>query len=270
MQKGKEGYCGLSGAPLLMLSCAVLLLAAEAEACGGISGLPPWKAARGGAVEPAERLGALDLFQSGRYAGLVVSSSYPYGIRDLRAHHMMLCGRGEGWGFTAGWEALRYPHYLEDRLTAAAAVEKILPRVSAALEYQLERRGVAGFPKLALWRLDGTLLAACSLFEIAASCLIAGDTGYNPISFGCSAGGDAIALVFNCDIFEARLIEPRLGFRFAWIPALCFMSGYRFSNDEITFGIESESSGIMFVMSWSHHPAIGQTISLGMGWLWLR
>jgi hypothetical protein len=159
---------------------------------------------------------------------------------------------------------------MEDRLTAAAAVEKVLPRVSAALTYQLERRGVAGFPGLAHWRLDGTLLADCRLFTFAATFLIVGDSGSRPISLACSAGSDAIALAFNCDLREGRFIEPRLGFRFALVPAVSVMAGHRFSNDEISFGIESESTGIILVMSWSHHPAIGQTISLGMGWLWLR
>ena len=270
MQKGEAGIGRLWRGPLAVFGLFMLLLGSGPGRCEGIPGLPPWVAARGGAVEPVEYIGALDPFQGGAYTGLVASGSRPYGIGDLDAYHLMFCVRGAGWGISAEWETLQYPHYISDRVVAGAGVESILPRMSVALESVFRRDGVGGFPKLSRWRIDGTVLIGGRSFMIAVSCPITGDRGGRIVSLGCSAGSKIVTLTFNIDLIEDRWLDPRSGFRVMFCPSASFMAGYRFETDEISFGLESRCARIMIVLSWSHHPVMGQTISLGVGRLWLR
>jgi hypothetical protein len=247
----------------------MLLLGSNPGGCEGIPGLPPWAAARGGAIEPVEHIGVFDLFQNGGYIGLFASSSRPYGIRDLEAYHLALCVRGAGWGFSGAWETLRYPHYRENRFVAGVGVERLLPRMSVAMETAFRRESVGDFPKLSRWRIDGTVLLDCHLFMIAASCPIMGDRKGMEATLGCSAGSDAIAVTLNIDLVENRWIDPKSGFRVMFGPFASFMAGYRFETDEISFGFLSRWAWMMVVLSWSHHPVVGQTIALGVGRLWL-
>jgi hypothetical protein len=270
VQKGKAGLSRLWRGSLAVLGFLILLLGCDAGRCGGIPGLPPWTAARGGALEPVEHIGVLDLFQSGGYIGLVTSGSRPYGIRDLSAYHLLLCGRGAGWGLSAEWETLRYPHYKRDRFAVSAGIERLLPRMSVVLESKFRREGVTGFPKLSWWRLDGTVLLDCHLFMIAVSCPTIGDRNGRVVSLGCSAGSEVVTLAFNSDLIRGRWIDLRSGFRVAFCPSVSFMAGYRFETDEISFGLVTQWARMLVVLSWSHHPVVGQTIALGVGRLWLH
>ncbi len=269
MQKGKARHSRLRRGSLAALGLFMLLLGSDTGRCGGIPGLPPWTAARGGALEPVEHVGVLDLFQSGGYIGLVTSGSRPYGIDDLSAYHLMVCGRGAGWGLSAEWETLRYPHFKSDRFSAGAGIERLIPRMSVVLESEFRQEGVEGFPKLFLWRLDGTVLFDGHLFMVAVSCPIMGDRNGRVVSLGCSAGNQVVAIALNSDLIGEHWIDLRTGFRVMFSSSASFTAGYRFQTDEISFGLVTRWSRMIVVLSWSHHPVLGQTIALGVGRLWL-
>ncbi len=270
MQKGKTWPGRLRGWPIAAVGFSMLLIALEPGRCGKIPGLPPWIAARGGTLEPLEHVGILDAFHCGRYKGLVASGSRPYGISDLEAYHLMLCARGSGWGVSVAWETLRYPRYRDDRLAAGVGIESRIPRLCFALETDIRREEIGDYPRISMWRLDGTVLIDCHLAVIAASCPVTGDRNGSPATLGCSAGGDAVAVALNGELKGDRLSGLRSGFRVMFGPSATFMAGYRFETDEISFGLLAHRAGTMVVLSWSHHPVIGQTIALGVGRLWFR
>jgi hypothetical protein len=271
MQKGKTRFGRLWRGTLQAIGLSVLVLGIVAGRCRAIPGLPPWLAARGGAAEPDERIGALDALLRGRYAGFMTSCSCPYGIADLRAYDALLCIRAARWGLSAEWEALRHQDYASDRLAASIGFDTLLPLLSFSLEPSIQRIGVSGYPGQYERRIIGTALLCWGSFGLAVSRSITGDQGgRQPTAWGFSAGDEAAMIVLNGDMDGRRWTGLRAGFRAALSPSIMMMAGFRFETDEISFGLASTWARIIVVLSWSHHPVAGQTAALGVGRVWLR
>jgi hypothetical protein len=259
------------------LHSALPLNAAVRQRIAGIiviSFLLPWNAlgmaARGHPLRPGDHLDPFVSLVRGVYALCYSSCARPYGIDDLLTYRALVGARIERLALWAQWEACAHPFYRLDELRIRICLQPFDLPVSVVLEPVLLREAVEGFPTThstglaAVFALNLTNLAFSLRREVV------GRAATSSTLVACSARIDRLSLtVAGCggsggysfiDV-EGELSIDRLIF---------FRTGYRLDTEEIRCGLGCRRGRILVTALWAHHPALGRTISLGVGYVWPR
>jgi hypothetical protein len=272
VQKGKKVHRGgrLLGAALGFLALSIAL-------CGSIpaySAAPEYCAWR--FDENGPDVGSLPasfgVCHAGkRRVGVFSTIANPYMLEGLVASRFRAGFEGPLASVWLDWRRRGHVLYREDRLDAAFGLELPFEGCSFAVVPAMERREVRGFRAerayscriAASYEYRGR---ACIGF---ARSVYESDPGAGPRSaayFLIRGGAMTVALDHAASgphagttrlAIEARL-DGKCSIRF----------GYRWQTEELSSGLVAALSPVLLDFSWSQHPALGSTVSAGIGRLW--
>jgi len=225
-----------------------------------------------GGVPPGPS-GHLDPFVplvGGEYALCHSSCGAPYGIDDLRAYKSLLGARAERFALWAVWDALVHDLYRLDELRVMFGVEPFRSELSIVLEPVLRREAVSGFTAeysagfaavlVAGWRgLAFSLAGEVSEWRGTGMVLVASRAGLDPLSF-------TAAVCVRDGGVELREVEGELSIE----GVVTLRTGYRLRTGDIRCGIGCRRKSILVTARWEHHPVLGGTVYIGMGYVWPR
>ena len=283
MQKGKDvhrGGGGLGGTLGSVVLICVLWLAVAAE-----SATADVAAADSNASEcPARLLAGCPggvasgnfFFGSGasgqKRAGFHATVANPYMLDGLASSNLLSGIDGRSFSAWLDWSHLGHALYREDRFTAAIGFS--CPFSAALRLYAIpaiDRRAARGF------KAEGSrTLSLAFSYEYRGSVCV----GYvNRASTSAEPGprnaraflvvrAGSLMLAIDRAISGARGTDAQCAFE-AWFGDTCaFVSGYRWKTGEISNGIVVRVSRAILDFSWSRNPALGGTVTAGVGRLW--
>jgi hypothetical protein len=265
MQKGKALHCALPLKVMVRSWGAIFIM---------IASLAPGSALGIKIVDhPLRPMSHLDPFVSlvsGVYMLCYSSCAEPYGIDDLHIYRALLGARTERFALWAAWDECGHPLYRLDELRLRICMEASRLPVSMALEPALRREAVKGFPA----RNSAGIAAVVILCRRGIACSLkrefAGQGGESPVLLACSARLDRLSITAAGCLtgggFDIRETEAELSID----GIITLWTGYHLDAKEIRCGIGCRRRGILVTACWAHHPALGRTISLGVGYVWPR
>ena len=255
-------------AVLVALSSGTGISRLHAAANGNV-----WIVGRGGASVPSDELWLRDELGAHRFTGAVLSWCRPYALEDLTVSYLTAgyhCPRRALW---LGWHLFHHPLYREDRLTMKAS-QRLL---SGHLLLFCRSSGL--FTRVRGFRSKASFEASFALFFISEGFLLAGienhfighgRENHGDWLFAASAHIGPLMLVVNRDLAGGSNANTRIGIEAGLGDGLSLLSGYRLATDEISGGVLYTGRRLLVGISWSHHPVLGRTVSLGIGGVWLR
>ncbi len=288
MQKGKDvhrrggGLGGMIGPAVLI---CVLWLAGAANAAAVDSAAADAAGAKSNASEcPARMLAGCPrgVASGNLFFGSVTSGKKRAGFHATAANPYMLDGLAssdllsgiDGGSFSAwiDWRHLGHALYREDRI--AAAIGFPLPFGEGFRLYAIpaiERREARGFGA----RGSRSLSLAFSYDRrgsmcVGFVCLASGSEDPGPRNARAFLFLRAGSLVLAVDraISGARGIDVQCALE-AWLGDRCaLVSGYRWETGELSSGLVVRVSRAILDFSWSRNPALGGTITAGVGRMW--
>ena len=245
-------------------------IAAITLAMSIVSGNTVQAGIRGQPVRPG---GYLDPFHSlvrGEYVLCYSSCAEPYGIDELHTYRSLLGARVEGFALWAVWDACAHPFYRLDELRMRICSEPFRIPASIALEHALRREAVKDFPTSHSTGIAVVIILERAGFAFSVRSQIAGGTGEIPTLIACSSRFDRFSITAvgwgKSEGLSLIIVEGELsldGF-------VSFRTGYRLDTDEIRCGLGCRREGVLVTALWSHHPALGRTVTLGVGYVWSR
>jgi len=240
---------------------AIIMIASlvSVDAFGtGTRGHPPW--------------GYLDPFASlvrGTYLLCHSSCAERYEIDDLHTYRVLLGARVERFALWAVWDACAHPLFRGDEIRLRICSTPLRFPASIALEPALGREAVKGFPAE-----YSSGLAAVVIFHVRGLAFsvrrrIAGRVDGRYL-IACSARLERLSLAaegcWNGEGLSLIEVEGELA-----LDGLIFLrTGFRLDTEEILCGFGCRGGGILVTLLWSHHPVLGRTLSLGVGYVWSR
>ncbi|MGD1048566.1 MAG: hypothetical protein ABR899_07440 [Candidatus Krumholzibacteriaceae bacterium] len=263
---GLLGRCCACAAMLAAISC---INAFQAPA----SGSSPWPLDRDrpGMTAGNEIFGG-DASVKTR-AGFLSTVSDPYLLDGLVAGDLMAGLETPSRSLWIDWYHLGHSLYREDRIAAAITCRTSAWGIRLHAVPALVRRVVEGLPgesssslALAVSYARGRRASAGFVRSV---CESDGRSGADEAVFISIRAGSHLAR------FDGTLSGARAGYsRFLLETALnercTLVSGYRWESGEISSGLVIELSHLTFDLLWSQNPALGSTVSAGVGrwWQW--
>ena len=222
---------------------------------------------------PLRPRGYLDPFVSlvqGGYVLCYSACAEQYGIDDLHTYRTLLGARIERFALWTVWDACTHPLYRLDELRLRICLEPLRLPASIALEPALRREAVKGFPAGHSAGLAAVIILHRTGLAFSVRRQVAGRTKGNPAVIACSVCLDRISIaaagcgtVRGISLLEVEGELSLDGF-------ISLRTGYRLDTEEIRCGLGCRKGRILVTALWSHHPALGRTISLGVGFVWPR
>ena len=224
---------------------------------------------QGHPLRPREYLDPFVSLVRGGYVLCYSSCAQPYGIDDLHAYRALLGARIDRFAFWAIWDACAHSLYRLDELRLRICVGSLRLPASIALEPSLRREVVKGFPAghstgiAAIVILHRTGLAFSVKRRIAGrtngSAMIACSVRLDRLSLSAAGWGNGKGI--SLGEVEGEFVLERF---------MSIRTGYRLDTEEIRCGLGCRKGGILVTALWSHHPVLGRTVSLGVGYVWPR
>jgi hypothetical protein len=222
--------------------------------------------------QPLRPGGYLDPFVSLVRGGYVLchsSCAERYGIDDLHTYRVLFGARIERFALWAVWDACAHPLYRGDEIRLRICSTPFRLPASIALEPALWREAVKGFPAG-----YSTGLAAVIIFHgrglaFSVRRRIAGQVNGRDL-IACSARIDRLSLVAEGCWNGGRGSLVEVEGELALDGLISLRTGYRLDTGEIRCGFGCRGGGILVTLLWSHHPVLGRTLSLGVGYVWPR
>jgi len=222
---------------------------------------------------PLRPRGYLDPFVSlvrGGYVLCYSSCAEPYGIDDLHTYRTLIGARIERFALWAVWDACAHPLYRLDELRLRICSGPLPLPVMIVLEPALRREAVKGFTAGHSAGLAAVIILCRAGPAFSVRAQIAGRTKVNSPVIACSANLDRLSLAAagygtgrGISLLEVEGELALDGF-------ISLRTGYRLDTEEIRCGLGCRRGRILVTALWSHHPALGRTISLGVGYVWPR
>jgi hypothetical protein len=207
-----------------------------------------------------------------RRAGFHATAANPYMLDGLVSSDLLSGIDGGSFSAWLDWRHLGHALYREDRLAAAMGFS--CPFSAGVRLYAIpaiERRVAHGFSAEG----SRTLSLAFSYDFRGNVCVgyvsrASTSAEYGPRNARAFLVVRAGSLVLAVDraIFGARGTDAQCVLE-AWLGDTCaFVSGYRWKTGEISSGIVVRVSRAILDFSWSRNPALGSTMTAGVGRLW--
>ncbi len=247
-----------------LAACAVaLLVVSSAPARGGIPmtaigpdalGAPAFRIP----VPPGEE----------RFTGALVSFSNPYMLDGLSTEDLLAGVRSRSWSVWTGWHHLGHALYREDRLELGVGSMLPIASVEWSAAAAVERSVVRGFPAEGRGSLRAGLgWSPTGALEISIAGAPLSEDGRD----GRAAAGALAIRAADVAIFVATgLAGPETGDTKVVLVAelggrAAVISGYRSTSDELLAGLVVRCRPMLFILGWSYNPALGKTLSAGVG-----
>jgi hypothetical protein len=283
MQKGEgvhRGGGGLGGMPGSVVLLCVLWLAAVVNAAAANAA-----AADSNASEyPARLLAGCPqgvasrnfFFGSGasekRRAGFHATAANPYLLDGLASSDLLSGIEGGSFSAWLDWRHLGHALYREDRL--AAAIGFPCPFGAGFRLYAIpaiERRAARGFDAEGSRSLSIALSYDCR-GSVCVGCVslasASGEPGPRNARAFLFVRAGSLVVALDRAISGARGRDEQAALE-AWFGNSCaFVSGYRWRTGELSSGIVVRVSCAILDFSWSRNPALGSTVTAGVGRLW--
>ena len=264
MQEGEALYRALSLKMSSRVSLAVIVIAALTafEAAG--------MEIRGNPIRPEAYLDPFAPLVKGGYLLCCGSRREPYGIEDLSAYRAQLGVRSERFALWAIWDAVTQTLYRLDELKLRIGAGRCVLPLSIFIEPMLRREVVKGCPAE-----RSACVAAAVVFQHAGlACslrsVLHGGTGRENLQVACSARLDPLSIALSgCGTERGYFLDGVEGQLSIGEP-VSLGAAYRLDTCEISFGVSCRRSGLLLTAFWSHHPVLGRTTCLGVGYLWRR
>jgi len=283
MQKGKDVRRGGGGVGGMIGSAGLICILWLAVAAGAAAANTA--AADSNAFEcPARLLAGCPqgvasrnfFFGSGaskkRRAGFHATASNPYMLAGLVSSDLLFGIEGGSFSAWLDWRHLGHALYREDRLAAAIGFPR--PFGSGFRAYaipSIERRAARGFGAEGSRSLSLALSYDCR-GRVCVGCVglvsaIEGPGPRNARGFLLVRAG-SLALALDRAMSGARGRDEQASLE-AWLGNSCaFVSAYRWRTGELSSGIAFRVSRAILDFSWSRNPALGSTVTAGVGRLW--
>ncbi len=265
MQKGKTMHRALPLRPG-RLPGAALVFAAASIVCGNALAVRIGDGPRG----PSGHLDPFLPLVAGRYALCYSSGREPYGIEGLRAYRLLLGARTERLALWVEWDVIAHTLYRLDELRLRMGVGPFLLPLSIVLEPVVRRESVRGFPAGYSAGLAAVLVARRAGVGCSLKREISGWGGACPILAECRVGLDRLSFTTAVYLQDGGIDLRELEGEFSIEGVATLRTGYRFYTGEVLCGIGCRRRGILFTALWEHHPVLGRTVSIGMGYVWAR
>jgi hypothetical protein len=194
-------------------------------------------------------------------------------LENLTVSDVLAEARAPGRWAWVDWRHLGHPLYREDRVTLALGSRLPLGGLQCAVAPSLKRSAVRGFPAASFRSLSVCLgYARGGALELG----VAG-TPFNDepgarreavAAFSIHAAPFSISM--ERDIAGARQGDTKLCLLAELDGNAALVSSYRSRTDELLAGLIVRVRPILIGLSWSYNPALGKTISAGLGrwWSW--
>jgi len=208
-----------------------------------------------------------------RIAGAFASYSNPYMLENLSVSDLLAEVRARGRSASADWRHLGHPLYREDRLMLALGTGLPLAGLECAVGAAVKRSTVRGFPA-----------AASKSFSLGVSCaraksfgLTIAGTPFNDepgarreVAAALSVRAAAFSILLEQNLAGAEMGGTRLIILAELGPKAALVSGYQSPTDELLAGVIIRVRSVLLGLSWSYNPALGKTITAGLGrwWAW--
>ncbi len=273
MQEREALYCRRGGGRCAIVGIVFVVLLLRSSPGHPDDGFPAWIQARAGAAYPCEFTGGVCHLRENRYLSFIASFSNPHGLDDLLTSYITVGVHSPRHSVGVDWFAIYHPFYREDRTAIAFRFPFLMRDLHLAVKPSCEVQRISGFRS----RFNHS-------FSVA---LFYGMTG--PISIGMEGRwrGDALGeqphtiLKFSCCMRSLAIVinrvmsgplhgDTRLGCEVPISGAFTVLTGYRLKTDEIYAGTFFRGDTFLLGFSWGHHPALGRTCTVGVGWSWLR
>jgi hypothetical protein len=278
MQKGKDMHRGGEGLGKKIGSVAlicVLWFAGAAKAGAAESNASEFAARMLAGCPRGVASGNL-FFGSGTSekarAGFRAAAANPYMLDGLAASDLLLGIDNGSFSAWLDWRHLGGALYREDRLAAAMGFPCLLGEGLRLYAIPaIERRAARGFGA------EGSRSLSLALsYEFRSSVCV----GYASLVSGSAEPGPrnaraflfvragSLALAVDRAISGERGTDAQCALE-AWFGDTCaFTSAYRWKTGELSNGIVVRVSRAILDFSWSRNPALGSTVSAGVGRLW--
>jgi len=207
-----------------------------------------------------------------RRAGFHASAANPYMLEGVVSSDLLSGIDEESFSAWFDWRRLAHALYREDRVAAAIGIR--CPFIEGLRLYAIpafERRAARGF--------DARTRRALSL-AVSYDCRRSLCVGYACIASGSDDPGapntraflflraGSFVLAVDRAVSGARGTDAQCALE-AWLGDRCaIVSGYRWKTGELSSGLVVRVSRAMLDFSWNRNPALGGTITAGVGRLW--
>jgi hypothetical protein len=280
MQKGEDMHrrcCGLGGAIGSLALICVPWFAVAAHAADADSNSPgfPARMLVGCPQGVASKNSFFESSGGGRKsAGFHATAANPYMIDGLASSDLLFGIDGESFSAWIDWSHLGYALYREDRLAAAMGI--LCPFRAGLRIYAIpaiERRAARGFSAESSRSLSLAVSyeyrgrVSVGYVSLAAASEVTEPRNSRAFMFA-RVGFFAIAV--DRAISGPRGSDAQCVLE-AWFGDTCaFISAYRWKTGEISNGIVVRASRTILDFTWSRNPALGSTLTAGIGrsWKW--
>ncbi len=265
MQKGKALYRALSlnavRRPKRTFIVVISLL---------MSGNTAGMAVRGQTPRPGDYLDPFVSLARGRYALGYSSRAEPYGIDDLRVYRALGGIRFERFALWALWDACAHPLYRLDELRLRVCLRPFGLPASIAMEPLMWREAVKGFPAAHSAGISFALILHRADLAFSLRREVAGRSGVGSTLIACSARVDRLTMTAAGSCGDGALSLLDVEGELSIDRLMSLRTGYRLDTEEIRCSLGCRKGRIIVTALWAHHPVLGRTISLGVGYLWQR
>ena len=272
MQKGKKVHCG--GWRPVAACCLAMFAVVMCGSASGQTAMPRCFPLRLSEIAPdadpaCVRLG--DVAAGKRLAGFISTVSNPYLLEGLVASRLCAGCEAPHCSVWFEWSHRGHALYREDRLAAAFGFDLPLEGCRFAVVPAVEQREVKGFRAArarscrvtASYEYGGRV---CVGFARSAYESIPGAASPSGAFLLCRAGALSVALDRSASAYHAA--DARLSVE-AQCAARCSVRfGYRWGTEELSSGLVVVLAPMIVDCSWSQHPVLGSSLSVGIGRFW--
>lgn len=273
MQNGETLRRRCGRAVILGALCLPLSLSSLSTGSRAFQGRTAWVFGRGGASFPAEDVDLGCAQDEDRLYGFFSTCTRPYGLSDLFDSGMIAGFHSPAQSLWTEWRILHHPLFRDDRLEVTYARRFLFRPLRLWAGPMIRRVRVRGFSS----ELSGGYTAAAAWDGGGA--VGAGVEGRWPVAAGpgpetvilkLALRSGAVEVAVNRHVAGATGVDTRLGAQVALGGGLSILSGYRAGTDELFGGLLFIGKRMLLCVSWSQHPVLGRTFSVGIGRVWLH
>jgi hypothetical protein len=204
-------------------------------------------------------------------AGVFSKFGDPYMLDGLIACDLRAGFETPSHSVWLGWHRLAHSLYREDDLAVVFGAR--LPIGAFRLEAvpAIKRREVLGFAAAQSLSISMVLsyeYGRSALIGLTRSVYQSDRSGLQQAAVLFLLRAGSFGAAFNKVVSGAGYGDCRFSLE-AWLGGRCsVVSGYRWQTREVSSGILVEIASVLFDLSWSQNPALGSTISAGVGRWW--
>ena len=237
----------------------------------GFDHIHAWSRGMGGVHRPGPWDHRLFSDSTGVYMCVMTSCCRPYSLEDLTASRIETVVAGPHLIFSAWWGLLYHYLYREERFQSHVFI--LCPGEVAVfgIAAGMVRKKIDGFDPESKILLSGSLLLGTGekgQVEIRTSFVdIDSEPMFEPL-VSARLVFSPIELVFNFDSKGWSNGDNRMGVKVGTGSEVYLLSGYRFATGEVSGGVLYSGGRTAVSFSWSSHPVLGDTFSVGVGRKW--